>query len=143
MAKALARRDTKLALPAWKEPKTTDAAAKTIGSLALSMHENAYQIGKHLIWVKTKGGHGNFLPWLEKNVKAFKKSSAENFMDYAERCDEAKRLEELWYKKIPKFGNSAAPPPLPEGKFALILADPPGATTSTPRTRRRTRRPWT
>ena len=46
-------------------------------------------------------------------------------MDYAERCDEAKRLEELWYKKIPKFGNSAAPPPLPEGKFALILADPP------------------
>lgn len=45
-------------IPGWVQPKDLAGAKGAILSLGRSMHEHAYLIGKTLVWVKTKVGHG-------------------------------------------------------------------------------------
>ena len=62
---------TRASLPAWAEPDSLSGAKQAILSLGRTMHEHAYLVGKHLLWVKGEVGHGEFLLWLETNVKLF------------------------------------------------------------------------
>jgi len=39
-------------------------------------------------------GHGDFISWIEENVRAFGERTARNLMAFAERCDRAGLLEE-------------------------------------------------
>ena len=111
-------------LPEWVEPKGLEEARFAIVSLGRSMHEHAYSLGRYLSWVKEQGGHGNFLPWLEMNVKQFSHSTACRLMRFADDCDHDDRLLEYGPRKyvtVPYL----PPPGLPSGKFCLLYADPP------------------
>ena len=59
-----------LALPDRKDPKTVDEAKKQILALRKTFHEHAYRLGKLLLWVKEKVGHGNFLSGNEGHDRA-------------------------------------------------------------------------
>ena len=86
------------------------------------MHEHAYLVGKELMWVKEKVRHGNFLPWVEKNLW-FQRATAVHFMRFAEKCDKAGKLLAYHPNKCITVGNSA--PSFPPGKYQVIYADPP------------------
>ncbi|MDA2912087.1 DUF3102 domain-containing protein, partial [Nitrospiraceae bacterium AH_259_D15_M11_P09] len=79
-------------LPAWTEPDSIWAALDVIKTLGRSLRENAYMLGKTLIWAKARVGHGNFLPWLRKYVRAFTRQTAATLMKFASECDCTHRL---------------------------------------------------
>lgn len=90
-------------------------------ALGTSMHEYAYLVGKCLLWVKGKLGHGNFLDWLEQNVW-FRERTARYFMAFAVRCDSESALLEYHPGKSAIIADFKA---LPTGKYQVIYADPP------------------
>ena len=55
-------------LPLWQEPKDINEAKIRILNFGKNIHEHVYLIGKDLIWIKEKVGHGNFENWIEKEV---------------------------------------------------------------------------
>jgi hypothetical protein len=86
-------------LPVWNNPKDLDNAKMRIYRLGVNMHQHAYLVGKDLLWVKEKVGHGNFLDWVDTNVW-FGERTAENFMKFADRCDEQNFLIEYHPRKL-------------------------------------------
>ena len=116
-------------LPSWSEPQTLEKAKDRIWNLGKTMHEHAYLIGCHLLWVKEKIEHGNFLPWVADNLW-FSRSTAHNMMLYAKQCNEERNLLPYEPKKFPTVGNLETPK-LPEGKHFVIYADPPWSFRNT------------
>src|SRR5262245_35429387 len=89
----------KSALPKWQEPNSTKEAAALISNLGRNMHEHAYLVGRTLLWVKKKLGHGEFLPWLEENVW-FSQPTAGHMMRFATRCLKAGEIGEYHRPKL-------------------------------------------
>jgi hypothetical protein len=80
-------------LPAWTPPPSTKDAAALITRLSKTLHEEAYTLGLTLIWVKKQLGHGDFIPWVEKNIW-FGKRTAQRMITFARRCEKAGRCLE-------------------------------------------------
>jgi DUF3102 family protein len=80
-------------LPAWREPSGLRSARDTILELGRTSHEHAYVVGKTLAWVKKRVGHGEFIPWIKKNIW-FSERTAQYMMSFAARCDKQGRLAE-------------------------------------------------
>jgi len=111
-----------ISLPAWNEPENLDEAQIRILDLGKNIHEHAYLVGKDLIWVKENVGHGNYETWIGNNVW-FGPVTAWRFMAFADKCDGVGYLISYHPKKsIPK---SFTVKDLPEGKYAVLYADPP------------------
>lgn len=122
-ALALRPKEQAIALPVWREPKGLEEAKGRVGILLRSVHENAYQLGKTLLWVKGQLAHGAFLPWIEKHFGKSERA-AQYAMGFAQRCDVAGNLLDVWVSKSARVADFT-PPPLPIGKFRVIYADPP------------------
>ena len=113
-------------IPNWEEPKNIEDAKLKIISLGQNMSEHAYIIGKILIWVKENLEHGEFQDWADNNLW-FAERTARKFMEFAEEADEKGVLPKRIYEiKELKSAESAVleTPPLPEGKYQVIYADP-------------------
>ena len=110
-------------LPSLSKPKTLAEARTHILSLGRSMHEHAYLLGKCLMWVKDEVGHGNFLPWVEKNLW-FGERTARRMIEFAERCDKSRFLLEYHQAKS-DLKTDLNSQPLPPGKYRILYADPP------------------
>lgn len=80
------------ALPEWKPPKGIDDAADIISQLGRNMHENAYLVGKTLLWTQRQLGNRKFDPWLKNKVKLFARRTAYRMMEFAQICDEQNQL---------------------------------------------------
>lgn len=113
-------------LPAFNEPTTVKQAQLAIQGLGRNMAEHAYLIGCNLIWVKAQLEHGEFIPWIEKNVW-FQQSAAKTFMVFSRKCvDAGLLLEEPHYSS--KRRNSAIsdiPAEIEKGQFRTVIIDPP------------------
>jgi N6-adenosine-specific RNA methylase IME4 len=112
-----------LGLPKFREPTNLVDAKAALLNLGRQLNENAYIVGRHLIWVKKAVGHGNFLSWLEANV-GMTDRWARYWMTHARECDKRGYLLSAVRGKSEHCSNSR-PSPLPEGKFRVIYADPP------------------
>lgn len=86
-------------LPEWKPPQNLKHAATVISQLALTVHENGYLLGRTLLWVKKEVGHGDFVGWIETNVRRFTERTAARMMSHAKRCDKAGTLIEYHPRK--------------------------------------------
>lgn len=82
-------------LPRFKQPRNLDEAKVRlkenrgeIVQLATTAATRFYEIGKLCLYVKSKIIHGNFLPWIEKNV-GYHERTVQRYMRYAEACDTA------------------------------------------------------
>ena len=124
-----------IAIPAWTEPTNLDVAKRHIWNLGQTMHEHAYLIGCHLLWVNENIGHGNFLPWVADNLW-FSQRTAYNMMLYAKQCNKQGNLLPYEPKKLATVANLKTPTGetiissleaiVASGrKFATIYADPP------------------
>ena len=110
-------------LPIWVKPASLEIAETRILDLGRTMHQHAYLLGKELVWVKERLGHGNFLSWIEKNVW-FSQQTVSNVMRFALRCDTSRALLEYHPGKLPTIGNSDVGP-LPPDKYRTIIIVPP------------------
>jgi len=125
---SLLQQDNKLqVLPHFSNPTSIDEAKINIVGLGTNMNEHAYLVGKNLLYVKGILNHGQFEAWIDRNLW-FTPRTARNFMSFTEKCDEQKRLlKEPHYLQKSKTENISdlIQPPVPEGKFNVIYADPP------------------
>jgi len=85
-------------LPKWNPPNNVRDAATIISKLGKNLHEHAYVVGRHLLWVKKEVAHGTFLPWIEQNIW-FGSRTSTNMMRYAERCIKAEQTLEYHPRK--------------------------------------------
>lgn len=120
---AVPNRATVASLPKWREPKGLEAAKEGIRILGRSMHQNAYLLGKTLLWSQEKVGDGNFEEWFNHSVKLFHLATGYRMMSYAKLCDRLGFLVE--YHPGLARTMRAELPPLPPGKFRILYADPP------------------
>jgi len=116
----------KLALPKWRKPKSIEEAKRLILGLGKSMHEHACLVGQHLRWVKDELPHGEFIPWIEKNLW-FTDRTARALMAFSVRCEEAGKITGLIYDKSEESSDFNEPSKLPSGKYRVLYADPPWA----------------
>lgn len=116
-----------LALPKFQQPTNIDKAAFLINHLGKNIHEHAYVVGKILTWVKKETGHGGFVAWIDDNVW-FDRTTATRYMNFSEQCDKEGILIEYSPRIQMLHGatnEKQVSPPLPEGKYNVIYADPP------------------
>lgn len=78
-------------LPAFAEPESLAGAAAAINELGRNLAEHAYLVGRHLLWVKERVGHGAFGGWVAENVW-FSARTAQRFMRFATDCEAGSRL---------------------------------------------------
>lgn len=77
-------------LPSYEKPTGVFDALMKIRALddfmKLSIHESSFKYGVYFGYVKKELGHGNFLPWVEDNIKRWDYRTVRRFMSYAEKC---------------------------------------------------------
>ena len=115
----------KLALPTFNDPATLKQAQSNIQGLGRNMAEHVYLIGRNLIWTKAQLKHGEFIPWVEKNLW-FTRRTASKFLKFTKRCVEEKAL--LAYTDKTNGKNlpiSNEPAEIQPGQFRTIIIDPP------------------
>jgi DUF3102 family protein len=109
-------------LPSWSEPESLDDAKSAIMNLGRSLSEYAYLIGKHLVWIKERVGHGKFLPWVKENLW-FSEDTAERMMSFARRCQKAGDLVEYHPRQIPHGAESQESPSESEHAISELEAE--------------------
>jgi len=95
------------------------------------------QVGAFLVAAKDKCQHGEWLPWLAENCPEISHDTATRYMKtYDKMLDESnyarmrnltptQAYRELGIVKDPSDPMPVETPPLPEGKYNVIYADPP------------------
>jgi N6-adenosine-specific RNA methylase IME4 len=116
-----------VALPPWERPTDLEVAATVLDTLEQTTEAAAYCTGKVLSWAfRETGGGKKFDLWLAEKVQRIGRSTAFTRMLYSSACDEeGKLLEDLKPKLCPTIGQPQPLLPLPDGKFRVIVADPP------------------
>lgn len=116
-----------VALPPWERPTDLEVAASVLDTLEQTTEAAAYCVGKVLRWAfEDIGDTKGFDIWLAEKVKRISRATAFKRMLYACSCDEAGKLLESLEPKSSLESRLAQPLlPLPDGKFRIIVADPP------------------
>ena len=89
-------------------------------SFGHTMHENIYWIGKDLRFVKREVRVRKFMPWLDKHIQAFSRTTAWKYMDFARRCDSEGQLVPYDPNRKCSQYEHLESPPLPEGQYRTI-----------------------
>lgn len=119
----ITKKNTKL--PEFIEPQTIKQAQSAIQNLGRNMAEHAYLIGSNLTWIKSQLKHGEFIPWIEKNLW-FNERSGQRYIKFAENC--VKEMLLLSYQPNPKTTQcriSNIPAEIQQGQFRTVIIDPP------------------
>lgn len=99
--------DKLIKLPSWTPPEDIDAARLAIVNLGTSLHEHAYLLGKCLIWVKAKIGHGEFGLWLEENVW-FSDRTSRRMIEFVGLCESKGQLQAYEPRKTDTVSDSSS-----------------------------------
>lgn len=112
------------ALPPWSEPGDLKAAAGIIAKLGRSMHEHAYLLGKHLLWVRDSLGTTKFEQWVADELW-FTDRTAYRMMAFAKRCD----IAEVLLSYHPGKGTDTMSPLAPRKSAAVKHLPAPKTAT--------------
>jgi len=94
------------------------------------------QVGAWLVAVRNRKQHGEWLPWLAENCSDISQRTAYNYIETYEELKGAnlqlianltpiQAYRHIGIVKDPTDKLEVETPPLPEGKYRVILADPP------------------
>lgn len=116
-----------VALPPWERPTSLELAASVLDSLEQTTEAAAYCTGKVLKWAFDRTGGGKaFEEWLAGKVQRISRATAFRRMLYADACDsDGRLLEGLEPKPCLELRQPQPLLPLPDGKYRVIVADPP------------------